>query len=59
VVAGGAMRLYGTVGPIAADGPHPDASHLAAGTDIQSVLLDAALQVLERGSTHATPGEEQ
>jgi CubicO group peptidase (beta-lactamase class C family) len=59
VVAGGAMRLYGTLGAIPADGPPLDVSHLVAGTDIQSVLLDTALQVLERGSTHATPGEEQ
>jgi CubicO group peptidase (beta-lactamase class C family) len=58
VVAGGAMRLYGTVGPIPADGPHPDASHLAAGTDIQSVLLDAATAAYGHASTYATPAEE-
>jgi CubicO group peptidase (beta-lactamase class C family) len=58
VVAGGAMRLYGTLGPIPAGGEHRDASHLAAGTDIQSVLLDAALQAFERATIHATPGEE-
>jgi CubicO group peptidase (beta-lactamase class C family) len=59
VVAGGAMRLYGTLGAIPADGRHPDVSHLVAGADIQSVLLDAALQVFERARTHATPAEEQ
>ena len=59
VLAGGAMRLYGTLGAIPADGRHPDVSHLVAGTDIQSVLLDAALQVFEHGSTYATPAEEQ
>jgi CubicO group peptidase (beta-lactamase class C family) len=58
VVAGGAMRLYGTVGPIPAGGPHPDASHLAAGTDIQSVLLDAATAAYGHASTYATPAEE-
>ena len=73
VVAGGAMRLYGTVGPIRADGQHPDASHVVAGTDIQSVLLDAAMAAYqhasaehasaeqpstEQASTHATPAEE-
>ena len=58
VVAGGAMRLYGTVGPIPADGQPPDVSHLVESADIQSVLLDAALRVLELASTHATPAEE-
>jgi CubicO group peptidase (beta-lactamase class C family) len=58
VIAGGAMRLYGTVGPIPADGRHPDVSHLVAGADIQSVLLDAALRAFEHASTHATPAEE-
>jgi hypothetical protein len=58
VVAGGAMRLYGTVGPIPADGRHPDVSQLVAGTDIQSVLLDAATAAFEHASTHATPAEE-
>jgi serine-type D-Ala-D-Ala carboxypeptidase len=56
VVAGGAMRLYSTLGPIPANGQqHPGAGHLVAGTDIQSVLLDAALRVFEQASTHATP----
>jgi serine-type D-Ala-D-Ala carboxypeptidase len=59
VVAGGAMRLYGTVGPVPADGQSPGAGHLVDGTDIQSVLLDAALRVFEYASTHATPAEEQ
>jgi serine-type D-Ala-D-Ala carboxypeptidase len=59
VLAGGAMRLYGTLGAIPADGRHPDVSHLVVGADIQSVLLDAALQVFERASNHATPAEEQ
>jgi serine-type D-Ala-D-Ala carboxypeptidase len=58
VIAGGAMRLYGTVGPIPADGRPPDVSHLVAGADIQSVLLDAALRAFEHASTHATPAEE-
>jgi serine-type D-Ala-D-Ala carboxypeptidase len=58
VVAGGAMRLYGTVGPIPPDGRHPDVSHLVAGADIQSVLLDAALRAFEHATTHATPAEE-
>jgi CubicO group peptidase (beta-lactamase class C family) len=60
VVAGGAMRLYGTLGPIPANGQQPPgAGHLVAGTDIQSVLLDAALRVFEQASTHATPAEER
>jgi CubicO group peptidase (beta-lactamase class C family) len=59
VVAGGAMRLYGTLGPIPADGQPPDTGHLVAGADIQSVLLDAALRVFGQASTHATSAEEQ
>lgn len=58
VIAGGAMRLYGTVGPIPANGRHPADSHLVASADIQSVLLDAALRAFERASTHPTPAEE-
>jgi serine-type D-Ala-D-Ala carboxypeptidase len=58
VVAGGAMRLYGTVGPIPPDGRRPDVSHLVAGADIQSVLLDAALRAFEHATAHATPAEE-
>jgi len=59
VVAGGAMRLYGTLGPIPATGQLPDTGHLVAGADIQSVLLDAALRVFGQASTHATPAEER
>jgi CubicO group peptidase (beta-lactamase class C family) len=59
VVAGGAMRLHGTVGPIAADGPYPEASHLVAGAGIQCVLLEAGLRALRHSTTHATPAEEQ
>ena len=58
VVAGGAMRLHGTLGPIPVDGPGTDVSRLVAGSDIQSVLLDAALRAFEHPSTHATPAEE-
>jgi CubicO group peptidase (beta-lactamase class C family) len=58
VVAGGAMRLYGTLGTIPADGGPPDVSHLVAGGDIQSVLLEAALRASEHASTHATTAEE-
>ncbi|HEX3964005.1 MAG TPA: serine hydrolase domain-containing protein [Trebonia sp.] len=58
VVAGGAMRLYGTLGPLPADGLHPDVSHLVAGTDIQSVLLDAATAAFGHAAAHATPAEE-
>ena len=58
VVAGGAMRLHGTLGPIPADGRPPDVSHLVAGGDIQSVLLEAALRSCEHASTHATTAEE-
>jgi CubicO group peptidase (beta-lactamase class C family) len=50
VVGGGAMRLYGTLGPIPADGAHPDASHLVTGADIQSVLLEAATAAFEQAS---------
>jgi CubicO group peptidase (beta-lactamase class C family) len=58
VVAGGAMRLYGTLGPIPADGHHRDVSHLVAGADIQSVLLDAATAAFGHAPAHATPAEE-
>ncbi len=58
VVAGGAMRLHGTLGSIPADGRHLDVSNLVAGTGIQSVLLDAATAAFEHASTHATPAEE-
>jgi CubicO group peptidase (beta-lactamase class C family) len=58
VVAGGAMRLYGTVGLVPADGQPPAVSRLVAGADIQSVLLDAGLRAYEQASTHATPAEE-
>jgi len=54
VVGGGAMRLHGTLGPVPADGGPPDVSHLVAGADIQSVLLDAALRAFERGRTPVT-----
>jgi len=57
VVAGGAMRLYGTTGPIPTDGRYPRASQLVAGTDIQSVLLDAALAALGQASIPAIPAE--
>ncbi len=57
VIAGGAMRLYGTLAPIPAAGRHPDVSHLVASAGIQSVLLDAALRAFEHASTHATPEE--
>jgi CubicO group peptidase (beta-lactamase class C family) len=59
VVAGGAMRLYGTLGPIPADGQQPTVDHLVSGADIQSVLLDAALPVFEHASTHATFAEDK
>ena len=55
VVAGGAMRLYGTLGPIPADGRHPDVSHLVAGADIQSVLLDAAVRGLRAAQVPTPP----
>jgi hypothetical protein len=58
VVAGGAMRLYGTIGPIPAAGRYPDVSRLVEGADIQSVLFDAALRSFGQASTHATPAEE-
>jgi serine-type D-Ala-D-Ala carboxypeptidase len=58
VVAGGAMRLHGTLGPIAADGRPADVSRLVAGADIQSVLLEAALRASAHASTHATTAEE-
>ena len=58
VIAGGAMRLYGTVGPVPANGRHPAAGHLVASADIQSVLLDAALRAYRPASTHPTPAEE-
>jgi CubicO group peptidase (beta-lactamase class C family) len=58
VAGGGAMRLYGTIGPLPAAGAHPDASHLVAGADIQSVLLDAATAAFEQASIPAFRAEE-
>jgi CubicO group peptidase (beta-lactamase class C family) len=58
VIAGGAMRLYGTVGPIPAEGRHPDVRSLVAGADIQNVLLDAGLRAFEQAAAHATTAEE-
>jgi CubicO group peptidase (beta-lactamase class C family) len=58
VIAGGAMRLYGTVGPIPAEGRHRDARPLVAGADIQNVLLDAGLRAYEQPAAHATTAEE-
>lgn len=58
VIAGGAMRLYGTVGPIPAEGRRPDVSRLVAGADIQTVLLDAGLRAFEQATAYATPAEE-
>jgi CubicO group peptidase (beta-lactamase class C family) len=57
VVAGGAMRLYGTLGPIPADGRTADVSQLVAGADIQSVLLEAALRASANASTPTTAEE--
>jgi CubicO group peptidase (beta-lactamase class C family) len=59
VVGGGAMRLYGTLGAIPAAGGPADASHLVAGTEIQSVLLNAAEQALEQAIIPAIPAEER
>jgi CubicO group peptidase (beta-lactamase class C family) len=59
VVGGGAMRLHGTLGPIPADGGHSGLSHLVAGADIQSVLLNAAVAAFEQASIPAIPAEER
>lgn len=58
VIAGGAMRLYGTLGPIPAEGRHPDVGRLVANADIQNVLLEAGLRAFEQPATHATTAEE-
>jgi CubicO group peptidase (beta-lactamase class C family) len=56
VVAGAAMRLYGTVGRIPA--PVPD--RLVQSSEIQAVLLDSALQLLDHDSLDpATASEER
>jgi len=59
VIAGGAMRLYGTVGPVPAGQRYPDASQLVAAAGIQSVLLEAALATFEDARTHATSTAEE
>ena len=66
VIAGGAMRLYGTVGPIPAsgavpaDGPGPADAGLADSADIHDLLLDGARRVLTgQPGTPANPGEER
>jgi CubicO group peptidase (beta-lactamase class C family) len=58
VIAGGAMRLYGTLGPVPAEGRYPDVRSLVAGADIQNVLLDAGLRAFEQAAAHATTAEE-
>jgi CubicO group peptidase (beta-lactamase class C family) len=60
VVAGGAMRLYGTVGPIRDSGPAPDAADLVASADIHDLLLDGARRVLTApAAAPVNPGEER
>jgi serine-type D-Ala-D-Ala carboxypeptidase len=72
VIAGGAMRLYGTVGPIPghgsvpaggpspAGGPGPAEAGLADSADIHDLLLDGARRVLTgQAATPANPGEER
>jgi CubicO group peptidase (beta-lactamase class C family) len=60
VVAGGAMRLYGTVGPIRDDGPGPDGAGLAVSADVHDLLLDGARRVLTgQPATPVNPGEER
>lgn len=71
VVAGGAMRLYGTVGPLPRPGGQgapgaaaTSAADLVPGAEIHDVLLDGARRVLagpsgEPETDPATPGEER
>ncbi len=58
VIAGGAMRLYGNLGPIPPEGRCSDVRPLVAVADIQNVLLDAGLRAFEQSAAHATTAEE-
>jgi serine-type D-Ala-D-Ala carboxypeptidase len=48
VIAGGAMRLYGTLGPLGSAFP---TDRLIAGAEINACLLDGAVQLLDQSAT--------
>lgn len=59
VVAAGAMRLHGTLGPLSAVDRAPDRVGLLTGPAIEAVLFDAArTALLHSGSDPANPVEE-
>lgn len=59
VLAGGAMRLYGTLGPIPADGTPVDTTGLPTSQQIHDHLLDAARTALAPAVLPATTLEER
>lgn len=59
VVAGGAMRLHGTVGRIPDDQRAPEIPELVSLYDIQATLLEAALDIAAQHSTPIRNGEER
>jgi CubicO group peptidase (beta-lactamase class C family) len=52
VIAGGAMRLYGTLGRTPSDGIVP-------GAEIQAALLDGAVQLLDQGDANPAIASEE
>lgn len=59
VVAGGAMRLYGTLGSLRADGAPVDVTGLVPSQRIHDHLLDAARTALKPSTIPATTLEER
>jgi serine-type D-Ala-D-Ala carboxypeptidase len=59
VIAGGAMRLYGTLGPIPAHGAPADRTGLLVSQRIHDHLLDAARTALAPTALPATILEER
>lgn len=59
VIAGGAMRLYGTVGPIPENGTVPQLPELVTVDTIQRVLLDAAAAALQPQHSFTTTKAEE
>jgi CubicO group peptidase (beta-lactamase class C family) len=57
VVAGGAMRLYGTVGPIVDSPPVEGLPELIPGDQIQALVLEAALRLAHGAGSHGRPSE--
>lgn len=59
VVAGGALRLYGGLGPIPADGSVPERGGLLTTAQVQDLLLGAARAALENDHSIPTTVDEE